>query len=194
MNKQDKRIDDYIEKSSDFAKPILNHLRELVHKACPEVKETMKWSFPNFDYKGAFCHMAAFKEHCSFTFLKASLMKNADTFKAKQNESMGHLGKIKYLSDLPSDKILFSYLKEAIKLNDEGIKLPPKKKNSEPGELIIPQYLSNALSENHDANKIFEAFSPSHKKQYVQWLTEAKTEATRNKRIAKAIEQIAAKK
>jgi hypothetical protein len=74
MGKNDPRIDDYIAKSQDFARPILEHLRDLVHKACPEVEETMKWSFPHFDYKGMMCSMAAFKQHCAFGFWKASLI------------------------------------------------------------------------------------------------------------------------
>ncbi len=124
MGKKDKGIDDYIAKSADFAKPILNHLRHLVHIACPKVEERIKWSFPNFDYKGPFCSMAAFKEHCSFGFWKAAIMKDAEKLKSNQDNSMGHLGKLKSLADLPSDYILISYIKEAVRLNDERIKLP----------------------------------------------------------------------
>jgi len=191
MGKKDKRVDDYIARSADFAKPILNHIRQLVHTACPQVEETIKWSFPNFDYKGVFCSMAAFKEHCSFGFWKAAIMKDAEKMKANQDTSMGHLGKIKSSADLPSDKILISYIKEAAKLNDEGIKLPPRNKSREKKELIIPDYFIKALSKNKTALRIFEAFSPSHKKEYVEWITEAKTEETRNKRMEKALEQIA---
>ena len=131
---KDKRVDDYISKSAGFAKPILNHIRHLVHTACPQVGETIKWSMPVFDYKGALCSMAAFKEHCAFGFWKAAIMKDAEKLKANQLNSMGHLGKIRSLSDLPSDKILTGYIKEAAKLNDEGIKLPPRKKNTEKKE------------------------------------------------------------
>src|SRR4051812_14933768 len=113
MGKKDKRVDDYIARSVDFAKPILNHIRQLVHTACPQVEETIKWSFPNFDYKGVFCSMAAFKEHCSFGFWKAAIMEDAKKMKANQDRSMGHLGKIKSLADLPPDKILIGYIKEA---------------------------------------------------------------------------------
>ncbi len=194
MGKEDKRIDDYISKSADFAKPILNHIRQLVHNACPQVEESIKWGFPNFDYKGPFCSMAAFKQHCSFGFWKASIMKDAEKLKTNQEDAMGHLGKIKSLADLPEDVILISYIIEAARLNDEGIKLPPRKKNKEKQELEIPDYFIKALSKNKIAHKIFEAFSPSHKKEYVQWITEAKTEETRNKRMAKALEQIVEKK
>ncbi|MEP6597714.1 MAG: YdeI/OmpD-associated family protein, partial [Ginsengibacter sp.] len=107
-----------------------------------------------------------------------------------QDSSMGHLGKIKSLADLPADKILVSYIKEAAKLNDEGIKLPPRNKRGEKKELIIPDYFTKALSKNKTAFRIFETFSLSHKKEYVEWITEAKTEETRNKRLVKALEQI----
>jgi uncharacterized protein YdeI (YjbR/CyaY-like superfamily) len=194
MGKQDKRVDEYISKSADFAKPILNHLRQLVHNACPDVEETIKWSFACFDYKGPFCSMAAFKEHCAFGFWKAAIMKDSDTLKENQKDSMGHFGKIKSLSDLPSDKVMISYIKEAMRLNDEGIKLPPGKKTKETKELVVPDYFTKALRKNKTALKVFEAFSPSHKKEYVEWITGAKTEETRNRRIAKAVEQIAENK
>ena len=131
MATKDKRIDAYIAKSADFAKPILTHIRELVHKACPDVEETMKWSFPHFDYKGAMmCSMASFKQHCAFSFWKASLMKDADKFvgMAKSEVAMGHMGRITSVKDLPSDKVMLSYLKEAMRLNDENVKLPSKEK------------------------------------------------------------------
>jgi len=194
MGKKDKKIDDYISKSADFAKPILNHIRQLVHNACPQVEESIKWGFPNFDYKGPFCSMAAFKQHCSFGFWKAIIMKDAEKLKANQEDAMAHLGKIKSLADLPEDTILIGYIKEAARLNDEGIKLPPRKKNAEKKELIVPGYFTKALSKNKIAYQIFESFSPSHKKEYVEWITEAKTEETRNKRMTKALEQIVEKK
>ena len=191
MGKKDKRVDDYISKSAAFAKPVLNHIRQLVHTGCPQVEETIKWGFPNFDYKGVFCSMAAFKEHCSFGFWKAAIMKDAEKLKANQESAMGHLGKIKSIDDLPSDKILISYIKEAARLNDEGVKLPPRNKSVEKKELIIPEYFTKPLSKNKKASQAFEAFSPSHKKEYVEWITEAKTEETRNKRMATALEWIA---
>lgn len=193
MGKKDKRVDDYIAKSADFAKPILTHLRELVHATCPDVEETIKWSFACFDYKGTFCSMAAFKEHCSFGFWKAALMKDADKLQSNQATSMGHLGKIKSLADLPPDKVLVGYIKEAMKLNEEGKKLPPRKK-TEKADVTVPDYFIKALGKNKDAQKAFEAFSPSHKREYLEWITGAKTEETRNRRMEKAIEQIAEKK
>src|SRR5882757_7669780 len=106
MAKKEKAIDAYIARSADFAKPILNHIRELVHKACPDVEEKMKWSFPHFDYKGEMmCSMAAFKQHAAFGFWKAALMKDPILTETSKSEvAMGHLGRITSLKDLPSDK------------------------------------------------------------------------------------------
>lgn len=187
MGKRDARIDEYISKSADFAKPVLIHLRELVHKTCPDVEETMKWSFPHFDYKGMLCHMASFKQHCAFGFWKAELMKDKALMQnAKSESAMGHLGKITSLKDLPSDKKLISYIKEAVKLNDDGVKLPPRKKSET--ETTVPDYFIKALKKNKKAFNTFDNFSPSHKKEYIEWITEAKTEETRNRRIITAIE------
>lgn len=189
MGKKDPRVDAYIANSQDFAKPILEHLRDLVHKACPEAEETMKWSFPHFDYKGMMCSMAAFKQHCAFGFWKASLMKDKKlTANAKTETAMGHLGKITSLKDLPNDKVLLSYIKEAKKLNDDGVKLPLKPTAKMKKEVMAPDYFLKAVKKNKSAYKTFESFSPSHKREYVEWITEAKTDETRNKRMATAIE------
>ncbi len=186
MGKRDKRIDTYILKSADFAVPILTHLRELVHLACPNVEEVMKWSFPNFEYKGLMCHMAGFKNHCSFGFWKGALMKDKSLVKNAASESaMGHLGSIKSLKDLPSDKVMIQYIKEAAKLNDAGIKVEKKKPIKK--ALIIPPYFIKALKTNKAAQKTFDAFSYSNQKEYVTWIAEAKTEATRTSRMATAL-------
>jgi uncharacterized protein YdeI (YjbR/CyaY-like superfamily) len=191
MKNTDARIDAYIEKSEDFAKPILKHLRELVHAACPEIVETMKWSFPHFDYKGIVCSMAAFKQHCAFGFWKASLMQDAHKILTGSDEAMGQMGRIESLKDLPADKILISYIKEAVQLNERGIKLPAKSKAAENEPLNVPDYFTATLKENKKAFDAFENFSRSHRKEYVEWITEAKTEATRNRRMATAIEWLA---
>ncbi len=191
MAKREKAIDAYIAKSADFAKPILNHIRELVQKTCPDVEEKMKWSFPHFDYKGEMmCSMAAFKQHAVFGFWKAALMKDPLLVEnAKSEVSMGHLGKLTSLKDLPSSKKIAAWIKEAMALNDKGIKLA-KPKPTEKKELVVPEYFTKALSKNKKALHIFKAFAYSHKKEYVQWITEAKTEETRNKRMAAAIEMM----
>lgn len=190
MGKKDNRVDAYIAKSADFAKPILNHLRKLVHAGCADVEETIKWGMPSFDYKGPLCSMAAFKQHAVFGFWKAALMEDAGKMKNNQQNAMGHLGKIKSLADLPTDKLLLSRIKEAAKLNEDGVKLPPRKR-TEKKDLIIPDYFIKVLSKNKKALQAFDNFSPSHKKEYVEWITEAKTEETRNRRMETAIEWIA---
>jgi uncharacterized protein YdeI (YjbR/CyaY-like superfamily) len=193
MGKKEKVIDNYIARSADFAKPILNHIRDLVHKACPDVEEKMKWSFPHFDYKGEMmCSMAAFKQHAVFGFWKAALMKDPVLVEnAKTEVAMGHLGRLTSLKDLPSDKKITAWIKEAMKLNDEGIKLPAKIKSTEKKELIVPDYFAKALIKNKKAKQVFDNFSYSHKRDYVEWLTEAKTEATRDSRMATALEWLA---
>ena len=193
MARKEKVIDVYIAKSADFAKPILIHIRELVHKACPEVEEKMKWSFPHFDYRNEMmCSMAGFKQHCAFGFWKASLMKDPVLVENARSESaMGHLGRITSVKDLPSDKKILSWIKEAMKLNDQGIKLPSKIKTTIKKELEVPGELIKALSKNKKAQQVFEAFAYSHRKEYIQWICDAKTDETRNKRIATAIEWIA---
>jgi uncharacterized protein YdeI (YjbR/CyaY-like superfamily) len=189
MGTRDERVDAYIAKSAEFARPILNHLREVVHAACPEVEETMKWSFPNFMYKGILCSMASFKEHCAFGLWKGSLVlnKNGDYTK----EGMGHLGRITKLSDLPSKKVLTGYIKEGMKLNDAGVKSPTRSKPKQPKEVVVPEELTSALAKNKKALATFEKFSPSHKREYIEWITEAKTEATRTRRLETAIEWMA---
>ena len=195
MGKKDPRVDAYISKSQEFAKPILEHLRALVHKACPDVEETIKWGFASFDYKGPYCSMAAFKQHCVFSFWKAALMEDPVLMSnAKSETAMGHMGRITSLKDLPADKVLISYLKEAAKLNDDGIKIPKKKVSPEKKVLVVPGYFTKELKKNKKASDTFNNFSYSNKKEYVEWITEAKTEETRNRRIASAVEWLAERK
>ena len=187
---KEKKIDAYIAKSADFAKPILNHIRELVHKTCPNVEEKIKWGMPFFDYKGEMlCHMASFKQHAVMGFWKASLMKDPSLAEnAKSETAMGHLGRIGSLKELPSDKKITAWIKEAMLLTDKGIKLPAKPKPTDKKELIVPDYFLKALAKNKKAKQVFENFPYSHKKEYVMWIAEAKTEETKNKRMATALE------
>ncbi|MBL7700785.1 MAG: YdeI/OmpD-associated family protein [Ferruginibacter sp.] len=194
MATKEKKIDAYIAKSADFAKPILNHIRELVHKACPAVEEKVKWGMPFFDYKDApLCHMASFKQHAVMGFWKAALMKDPVLVEnARSETAMGHLGKITSLKDMPSDKKITGWIKEAMALNDKGIKLAPKKPTEkEKKELAVPDYFAKALAKSKKAKQVFDNFAYSHKKEYLGWITEAKTEETRNKRMATALEWIA---
>lgn len=178
-------IDGYISKSADFAKPILRHIRKLVHRACPEIEETMKWSFPHFMYKGIVCSMAAFKEHCSFGFWKGALF--LDKSLSQSEEGMGQFGRITKLEDLPSDEQVIAYVKEAVRLNEEGVKPPPKAKGKSPRTLEIPEALRAALESNPKARTTFEQFSYSHRKEYVEWIAEAKREETVQKRLKMTI-------
>ena len=183
----DPRVDEYIAKSAEFAQPILIHLREVIHAACPEVKETIKWSMPNFDYHGIMCNMAAFKQHCAFGFWKAELLLADEDDKGK--EAMGQFGRITSVKDLPSKKVLTAYVKKAMKLNEAGVKVAKPK--AAPRELVVPDYFIAALETNPAAYEVFNNFSTSAKREYCEWLTEAKTEATRDKRMAQAVEWIA---
>lgn len=194
MKNTDSRIDDYILRSADFAKPILSHLRALIHKACPDVQETMKWSFPHFVYNGNIvCSMASFKQHCAFGFWLGSQLK--DPYKVLsavgEKTAMGHFGQIRSINDLPSNKIIAEYIKEAMELNEKGVKVKKTLKAASAIPIEVPGYFSDELKKNKTASANFEKLSPSHKKEYLQWITEAKTEATRNKRMATAIDWIA---
>jgi uncharacterized protein YdeI (YjbR/CyaY-like superfamily) len=194
MSKYDKKVDAYISKSAAFAQPILEHIRQLVHEACPDVEETIKWSFPHFNYNGILGSMAAFKNHCSFGFWKGAIMKDPhQVMSVVGKTSMGSFDKITSLKDLPPDRILKQYIKEAAQLNEDDIKVPrAKPKQAKPVE-APPDFLK-ALKKDKRAFEIFQGFSNSNKKDYVQWITEAKTDATRQTRLATALEWIAAGK
>lgn len=186
------KIDAYIDKSAPFARPILRHIRELVHQACPHAEETLKWGMPHFMTHGDnLCHMASFKQHCAFGFWKGAIMEDPKGLLSLADKAaMGHLGRIESLKDLPADKTLLSYLREADRLNRDGIKLPPRPP-AEKKDLEVPTALAAALKKNKMAEKQFRDFSYSHRKEYIEWINEAKTEPTRNKRIAQAVEWIA---
>jgi len=189
MGKRDPRVDAYISNAADFAKPILTHLRETVHAAVPDVVEEIKWSFPHFTYKGMLCSMAAFKHHAMFGFWKASLVLGD---KAKTDDGMGHLGRIAKIADLPSKRELTSYIRKAAALNDEGVKLartPKKPPSSRP--VRVPPDLAAALEKNKKARTTFENFRPSHRTEYIEWITGAKTDQTRTRRLKTAVEQMA---
>jgi uncharacterized protein YdeI (YjbR/CyaY-like superfamily) len=187
MGTRDKRVDTYVARSADFARPILEHIREIVHEGCPEVEETIKWGFPNYQYKGMLCSMAAFKEHCTFGFWKGSLI--VDAADRRSDEAMGQLGRITRLSDLPPRKKLVGYVRKAKELNDAGVKVAkttkPKPALEPPADLLA------ALKKNKKAQAAFDKFPPSHRREYVEWIVEAKTDATRQRRLAQAVEWMA---
>lgn len=185
MGARDPRVDAYIEKSADFARPILERLRETVHSAIPEAEETIKWGAPYFDLEGPVCGMAAFKRHCAFVFWKDKLV-----VEDPSDEAMGQLGRIESLDDLPSRKKLVAWLKKAAKLNRDGVRAPRTVKPPKP-PVEVPPDLERALARNARARKAFDGFSPSHRREYVEWIQEARREETRAKRLATAIEWMA---
>lgn len=182
------QVDKYISSAPDFAKPILKHLREVIHKTCPDVEEKIKWGNPHLDYKGTMVFMAAFKAHIAFGFWKWSLMKDPEGLFKKNKEAMGSLGRLTDLSQLPSDEVLVSYIKEAMQLNIDGKKVVVTK-HAKP-KLVIPGYFLKVLEKNKKAEENFENMSPSHKREYVEWIEGAKKEETRQRRIAQAVDQL----
>jgi uncharacterized protein YdeI (YjbR/CyaY-like superfamily) len=203
MGSKDPRIDAYINKSVDYAKPILKKLRAIVHKGCPAVTENIKWGMPAFEYKGPFCGMAAFRKHCVFGFWKSKLLFGDSKATAAMNEAgkklnWGAHGRdpvpacITSVKELPSDATMITIIKRAMKLNDEGVKLPMKKTKKKP--LPMPKDFASALKKAKSAAAKFEAFPPSHKREYIEWIVEAKTDETRQRRMATAVEWIAAGK
>jgi uncharacterized protein YdeI (YjbR/CyaY-like superfamily) len=185
MPNKDPRVDAYIAKSADFAKPILKHFRKLVHEAAPQIVETIKWSMPSFVQQGIVCGMAAFKNHCVVHFWKGDLMFDGDS--NKREEAMGDFGRITSLDHLPADRTMIGYIQKAVKLNEEGVKKPPRKKEPQ-RELTVPPDLRSALTNNKRAKENFDRFSYSHRKEYIEWITGAKREETRARRLTSAVE------
>lgn len=188
---KDKRIDAYIAKAQPFAKPILVKLRQLIHKGNPQVEETIKWGMPSFEYKGPFCSFASFKQHAVFGFWKYKLIKDPNKYLgeilSKGGTSMGNLGRMTSLKNLPPDKTILDFIRQAKKLNDEGIKMPARPKTAKK-PLRVPPYFMSAVRKNKKALDAFQNFSYSCKKEYVEWITEAKTDETRNSRMKTALE------
>jgi uncharacterized protein YdeI (YjbR/CyaY-like superfamily) len=185
MGKRDPRVDAYIAKSADFAKPILSQIREVVHETCPTVEETIKWSAPFYMYEGILCSTAAFKNHCALIMWKGRLLPKDDA-----KYVTGPLRKITSIDDLPSPKKLGGYIKALMKLNEEGTKAPARSGPKFTKPLVIPSALKRALSRNAKANAAFKAFPPSHKREYADWIASAKGEDTRERRVKAAIEMI----
>jgi uncharacterized protein YdeI (YjbR/CyaY-like superfamily) len=188
------RIDAYIAKSKPFAQPILIHIRELVHKACPGVAETIKWSRPFFEYRGAIlANMSAFKEHCSFGFWGVEISAVLRDAKVLQPDAMGSLGRLTRIEDLPAKKQMLDLLRKAVAFIESGeytspISARPKVVKAQGPE--APPEFTKALKANKKAAAAFAALSPSCKKEYVEWIADAVRDETRAKRIATAVEWI----
>ena len=190
MKKYGPKVDAYIAKSAPFARPVLAYIRQMVHEACPDGEETLKWRFPHFMYKGILCSMAAFKEHCAFGFWHQG-MREALARAKKSAGAMGQLGRITSVDDLPKPAAFKRLIKQAMKLNESGVKTatPVKKKKAAP--LKAPPDLAAALKKNKKARDAFEAFSPSHRKEYIEWITDAKREETRQRRLETTLQWLA---
>jgi uncharacterized protein YdeI (YjbR/CyaY-like superfamily) len=188
MPKTDPRIDAYIRKAQPFARPILTHIRKVVHTACPDVEETLKWSHPSFMYKGMLGGFAAFKEHATLGFWKHQLL--AEQFPAFTKEAWGQFGRLTSVGDLPDEKTLADIVKAAAALNDAGMKVEREKRPKKP-PVKTPSFFASALKKNKKALVHYEAFSPTKKRDYVDWLTEAKTDETRARRLETAVAWIA---
>jgi uncharacterized protein YdeI (YjbR/CyaY-like superfamily) len=182
MKKGSPAFDAYIAKAPDFARPILEKVRRLMHEACPDMEEVMKWGHPHFDYRGPVAGMAAFKQHATFGFWKAQLLSDG-------SPSVGR-DKLTNVSQLLPDKVLLKLIREAVDLNAKGVKTPKSKKPPKK-PLAPPDYFAEALQKNKKAKTAFKSMSPSHQREYIEWLIDAKQEATRQKRLATAIEWIA---
>src|SRR6266446_3677690 len=175
MAGKDRRVDAYIKRAAPFARPILKHLRKVVHAGCPDVEETIKWNSPFFEHKGIICFMAAFKQHCVFGFWKGAL---------------GHFGRITSINDLAGAKTLTGYVRKAAELNEAGVRKSRPRSPAKQKVSVLPD-LKGALQKNAKARKTFENFSYSHKKEYVDWIADAKRDETRKRRLQTAIEWLA---
>ena len=187
MAKAKPNTDSYIESAPEFARPILTKIRELFHQAAPEIVESIKWGAPCFEHDGLVAGMAAFKKHVRLSFFKGGLV--GDPKKIFDQTNCNSMGSIKLCSmeDFPPNKVLLAYIRRAIKVNVDGKKQPRKKKTPRPPAKVPPD-LQAALKKNAKARKTFEAFSPSHRREYIDWITEAKREETRKRRLVQAIE------
>ena len=190
---RDPRIDAYIERAAPFAQPILSHVRDLVHEACPQVEETVKWGMPTFVHAGGIlCGMAAFKQHASFGYWKHALVVGeggqADGAPGddRPRDGMGSYGKLASLDDLPPRKTLMAHIRKAMQLNEKGVTSPARKAAPKPPP-DTPEDLAAALDKNAMAKATFDAFPPSCRREYVAWIIEAKRADTRARRLAQAV-------
>lgn len=187
MATEDPRVDAYIANAADFAQPLLVQFRAAVRQACPEVVEAIKWRMPFFMHRGRMlAHMAAFKAHCAFDIHAGPASRDAD----KDGEAMGVFGRVTTRADLPSKAELVKRLKAGVAVIESGEKTARTPKALPRPPLETPPDLVAALVRNAPARKRFAAFSPSHRREYIEWLMEAKRPQTREKRLAQAIDQI----
>lgn len=188
MAKRSSRVDDYIAKAAPFARPILQSIRAAFHAADAGVEETIKWGAPHFEKGGLLGHMAAFKAHVRLVFWRGKELKDPkNLLRDEKNEQLGWM-RIESKADLPASEVLSQYVRDSIRLVAAGKAKLARPRSKAPRELQIPKELLDALKQNAKAKLAFEAFSYSHKKEYVEWIVEAKKEETRARRLETAIQ------
>jgi len=191
MPQRDPRVDAYIAKAAPFAQPLLNWLREAVHGASPGLQEDIKWGMPFFVHDGRpLANMAAFKQHCAFGFWKGREAGDSD----KTGEAMGQFGRIISPADLPGAREFKAQVKAAIARSDAAAATPPEAKPRRTAKPVppLPADLSQALAARAKVKAAFDAMPPSHRREYIEWVLDAKREETRAKRIAQTVERVAA--
>lgn len=187
MGRKDPRVDAYVDRAAPFARPVLSHLRTVVHRACPEVEETMKWGFPHFQYKGMLCSMAAFKAHCAFGFWQGKRVLGDEA----RGGAMGQLGRITSVSGLPARTALAALVRRAAALNDQGVTAPRTRRTAPRPVLRVPPDLAAALRRDRRASATFQGLSPSKRRDYLEWIVGAKGQETRRRRVATAVAWLA---
>jgi uncharacterized protein YdeI (YjbR/CyaY-like superfamily) len=178
MGARNPKVDAYIAKAKPFAQPILKHIRKAVHAGCPDVEETIKWSAPHFGWHGMLCAMAAFEQHVRFSFWKGELLGLGG-----DASGMTQFGRITSIDDLPAERKLLALVKKAAKLNEEGVRSPRLARPASRKTVDVPDYVLDALKTDNKARQTFDAFSPSHRREYIEWITEAKRPETRTRRL-----------
>lgn len=180
----DPRVDAYVDRAQPFARPILEHIRARVHAAVPEVEETLKWGAPAFTLKGKILLvMAAFKKHAALNFWRGQELRGDDA----QAEGMGQFGKLASVADLPPNEELEELIREAARLS-EAAPAPRKMKHPPNEQGAIHPAFAAALAKAPKAKATLDGFTPGARREYLDWIAEAKRDETRDKRIATAVE------
>lgn len=190
MSKRSPGVDAYIAKAAPFARPILEKIREAFH-AAGDVDEVLKWNFPHFEHKGIVGSMAAFKGHVSWGFWKAKLMSDPKGILSPVGDTSMGGSKVTSEKELPPKKVLVEYVREAIRLNEDGLKVERPKSTRSVAPLEVPDDLAAALKKDRKARTTFDGFTEGQRRDYLEWITEAKQEATRQKRLATTLEWLA---
>lgn len=185
-------VDAYISRQQPFARPILTHLRAVVHAACPEVTEGIKWGMPCFDHHGLLCNMAAFKAHAAFGFWKEKLLRDQQAgLPAPAVAAMGSFGRLTSVRDLPAKAVLLKLVRAAMRLNEAGVPRAPKAPARASTAVHPPAWFMARVRANRKALATWTGFAPGHRREYLAWVTEAKTAPTRERRLATTVAWLA---